>query len=279
MPDSNTEQQRWKQEAEFFDEEARHAMERLAPVDPRTIERYGKLRRRRFSKEYRFRLLGSLAGKKVLDVGCGDGLNAMNLALLGAQVTGIDISPGAIEVAKRRAEINGVSGRTTFVVSPLETAAFQEGEFDIIWADAILHHLLADLDGVMKKITSWAKPGGTIILGEPVNLSNALRKFRHSLPIKTDHTPDERPLEPADLAIVARHVSDMQVRYFSIFTRLNRFVLTNMEYETSSAPRRMIFDLLAMTDYAILSVPFLQRLAGSAVMHGRAVGPRSAPSA
>jgi 2-polyprenyl-3-methyl-5-hydroxy-6-metoxy-1,4-benzoquinol methylase len=275
MSDSNTEQQRWKQEAEFFDAEARLEMERLAPVDPRTIERYGKLQRRRFNKEYRFRVIGSLAGKKVLDVGCGDGLNAMNLALLGGHVTGIDISPGAIEVAKRRAEINGVSDRTSFIVSPLETAAFQKGEFDIIWIDAVLHHLLADLDGAMKKITSWAKPGGTIIIGEPVNLSNAVRKLRHALPIKTDHTPDERPLEPADIAIVARHVADMHVRYFSIFTRLSRFVLGDADYESSSAPRRMIFNLLAMTDYAILSVPVLQRLAGTTVMHGRA---RSQPA-
>jgi len=274
MTNSNVEQERWKQEAEFFDEEARHAMARLAPVDQRTLERYGKLRRRRFNKEYRFRVLGSLAGKKVLDVGCGDGINAMTFALLGAQVTGIDISPGAIEVAKRRAEINGVTDRVRFVVSPLETAAFQEGEFDVIWGDAILHHLLADLDGVMKKITSWAKPGGTIILGEPVNLSNAVRKFRQALPIETDHTPDERPLERPELAIVRRHVADMQVRYFSIFTRLNRFVLTNMSYETSSALRRMIFDLLAMADYAILSVPFFHRLAGTAVMHGRPASPR-----
>ena len=270
MQDSNTEQQRWKQEVEFFDREAQQAMDRLVPMDPRIIERYGKLRRRRFNKEYRFRVLGPLAGKKVLDVGCGDGLNAMNLAKLGANVTGIDISPGAIEVAKRRAEINGVTDRTRFVCSPLETSDFQKGEFDIVWGDAILHHLIADLDSVMAKVASWAKPDGIIIFSEPISLSKSLRRFRMMLPIKTDATPDERPLERAELDIVARHMSNMQVRYFSIFTRLSRFVLVDSDYEGSTAPRRMIYNLLALADYAILSVPFFKPLAGSAVFSGRA---------
>ena len=270
MPDSNTEQQRWKKEAEFFDKEAQHAMESVTKVDPKTIERYGKLRRRRFNKEYRFRVLGSLSGKKVLDVGCGDGINAMNLALLGAFVTGIDISPGAIEVAKRRAAINGVSDRVRFVCSPLETADIEKGAFDIIWCDAILHHLIADLDPIITKIVSWAKPGGIIILGEPVSLSKALRKFRMMLPIKTHATPDERPLERAELDIVGRHLANMQIRYFSIFSRLSRFVLIDMNYERSSAPRRMIYDLLSFADYAILSVPIFQPLAGTAVIFGRA---------
>jgi 2-polyprenyl-3-methyl-5-hydroxy-6-metoxy-1,4-benzoquinol methylase len=269
MPDGNTEQQRWKQEAEFFDREAQHAMERLTPVDPKTMERYAKLRRRRFSKEYYFRVLGSLSGKTVLDVGCGDGVNAINLAMLGATVTGIDISPGAIELAKRRAEINGMSDRVRFVCSPLETVEFDKRGFDIVSGDAILHHLIADLDEVMRKLASWAKPGGIVILREPVNLSKALRNVRMLLPIRTDATPDERPLERAELDIVARHVANMQVRYFSIFTRLNRFVLTNMNYEKSSAPRRMVFNLLTFADYAILSVSLFQPLAGTAVMHGR----------
>jgi 2-polyprenyl-3-methyl-5-hydroxy-6-metoxy-1,4-benzoquinol methylase len=269
MPDSHIEEQRWKEEAEFFDKEAQRAMERLTPVDPATIERYGKLRRRRFNKEYRFRVLGPLTGKKVLDVGCGDGINAMNLALLGADVTGIDISAGAIEVGKRRAEINGVSDRVRFVCSPLETADFEKGSFDIIWGDAILHHLIADLDAVMNKVASWAKPGGVIILGEPVSLSKGLRKFRMMLPIKTNATPDERPLERAELDIVGQHIANMEIRYFSIFSRLSRFVLTDMNYERSSAPRRMIFNLLSFADYAILSVPLFQSLAGTAVMSGR----------
>src|SRR5437762_12468076 len=115
-PITKKREERWQQEAEFFDEWADVAAHSLQPIDPLSLHRYGSSRlRRRFNIEYRFRVLGSLAGKKVLDVGCGDGINAVLLAKLGAEVTGIDISPKAIELAERRAEISGVAGQTRFL--------------------------------------------------------------------------------------------------------------------------------------------------------------------
>lgn len=268
MSDNSAEVERWKKEAEFFDHEAEAARERLGPVHPLTIERYGTLKRRRFSKEFRFRVLGDLTGKNVLDVGCGDGENAMNFAKLGAIVTGLDISPKAIELATRRAEVNHVSGSTTFICSPLETAQFTPGSFDVIWGDAVLHHLIADLDTVMTHLMEWLKPGGIIMFGEPVSLSSALRKFRMMLPIKTDATPDERPLERGEFEIIERHVPDLTIRYYSILERFNRYVLVDENYELSSAFRRAIQNLLNAIDYAVLSIPPLHWLAGTAVMYG-----------
>ena len=268
MADNSADAARWKTEAEFFDHEAEAALARLAPIDPLTIERYRTLKRRRFSKEFRFRVLGDLSGMKVLDVGCGDGENAMNFAKLGARVTGLDISPKAIELAERRAAVNDVSALTTFLCSPLETAQFEAGSFDVIWGDAVLHHLIHDLDNVMTHLMHWLKPGGTIIFGEPVSLSSRLRTFRLMLPIKTDATPDERPLERSEIAIIERHVPDLTVRYFAILDRFNRYVLIDENYELSSAPRRAITNLLNLIDYLVLSIPPLHWLAGTAVMYG-----------
>jgi 2-polyprenyl-3-methyl-5-hydroxy-6-metoxy-1,4-benzoquinol methylase len=270
MTDSKTDQERWKHEAEFFDRDAEQAMARLKPVDPRTIHRYGALRRRRFNKEFRFRVLGDLAGKKVLDVGCGDGINAINLAKLGATVTGIDISPGAIALATKRAEINGVSDRCTFICQPFETAELAAGAFDIVWGDAILHHLLHDLDAMVGKIVRYAKPGGIVMFGEPVALSRAWRKFRLMLPIETYATPDERPLEQPDLDIVSRHLNDMQVRYFLILARVSRFMFSGTTYEGSGPLKKGLFNLLTLFDYAVLSLPFMRGFAASAVIYGRA---------
>lgn len=264
------EEARWKREAEFFDHEAEAALTRIQPVSVETIRRYGELRRRRFSKEYRFRLLGPLAGKTVLDVGCGDGINAMNFAKLGASVTGIDISPKAIELAGKRAEVNGVSALTRFVCSPLETAKFSENSFDVIWGDAILHHLIHDLDNVMRNLVRWAKPGAIVIFGEPMNLSPWLRKLRLMLPVKTDATPDERPLERSEVEIIQRFLPDLQIRHFSLLDRLNRYVLIDHDYEGSPAPRRAIASLLNTVDYVVLSVPGLKRLGGTSVMFGHA---------
>lgn len=104
----NFRQDRWKSEAEFFDEWAAKAALNIAPTDPLALRRYSPPLRRKFNKEFRFLLMGSFKGKLLLDLGCGDGANAVMLAQMGAFVTGIDISPKAIELAWRRAEINGV---------------------------------------------------------------------------------------------------------------------------------------------------------------------------
>ena len=91
------------QEAEFFDRWAEQRAKDLEPLDPAVLERYrrpGKL----YPKEYSFRLLGDLRDKTILDVGCGEGEDGMILAKLGARVTGLDVSPAAIELARQRAE-------------------------------------------------------------------------------------------------------------------------------------------------------------------------------
>ena len=59
-----------------------------------------------------------LRDKTVLDVGCGDGLNSDVLGLLGARVTGIDISSGAIQLAGERCSVNGVT--VEFICAPLD---------------------------------------------------------------------------------------------------------------------------------------------------------------
>jgi SAM-dependent methyltransferase len=86
------------------------------------------------SQEYRFRILGDVRGKRVLDVGCGLGDNAILLASFGARVTGVDVSRGSLEAARRRA-------------------------FDVIWGDGVLHHLLHDLDGAMTRLARAAREG------------------------------------------------------------------------------------------------------------------------
>src|SRR5260221_10746513 len=87
-------EERWEEEAAFFDRQAARVAEPTLPIDPLAFARYTRRSlRRRFNKEFRFRILGSLAGKRLLDVGCGDGLNVAMFAKMGADVTGIDVSP------------------------------------------------------------------------------------------------------------------------------------------------------------------------------------------
>lgn len=260
---------RWESESRFFDRVARGTAGSVRPVSPVVLERYRKSRRRRFAPEYRFRLAGDLQGKRVLDVGCGDGANSVLLARLGARVDGIDISPGAIDIATSRASINDVSDRTTFTCTPLETADLPESRYDVVWCDAILHHLIPELETVIRQFRRWVTPGGMIIMVEPVNLSPALRRLRFAVAADTEHTPDERPLEPAEIAIIKRCLPEAHVRYFRAFARLDRYVLPDMQYESAPKWRKSAYGLIAALDWAILSVAPLQRLASSAVISAR----------
>jgi 2-polyprenyl-3-methyl-5-hydroxy-6-metoxy-1,4-benzoquinol methylase len=260
---------RWQTEAEFFDHVAREAAATLKPVSPLVLERYKTRRRRVFAPEYRFRLAGDLRERRVLDVGCGDGPNSVLLSLLGARVDGVDISPDAVALAGRRAEMNGVADRTRFVCAPLETVDFAESEYDVIWCDAFLHHLIPDLDDTMVRFRRWVKPGGLIVMVEPVNLSPTLRRLRFAVAADTEHTPDERPLERAELAVIARRLPEVRFRYFRALGRVDRYVLPSMQFETAAAWRKLAYGALSAFDYALLSVPGLERLASSVVMSAR----------
>ena len=274
---SSAEADRWQREREFFDRHAESTAGDIKPVWPETLHRYGKLKRPFFSPEYRYRVVGDLRGKQVLDVGCGEGLNTVVLAKLGAFVTGIDISQGAIDAASERAKVNGISDRVRFECAPVELARLQPSSFDVIWGEAILHHLLADLDAALERITSWAKPDATILFAEPVVLSRTLRRIRLMLPLHTDATPDERPLEEAELSVVSRHLRDVTLRYFDFLGRLDRFIIPSMNFEKSSSVRRAVSSVLRVVDFGLLSIPLAQRLAGSCVIHGRPAR-RAAPA-
>ena len=143
---SHTQAERWKSEAEFFDRFAAGAApEALSPLDPSTRQRYvARKLRRRFNNEFRFRLLPDLRGKRVLDVGCGDGINSVLLAQRGGAVTGVDISQKSIDVARHRGRANGVETQTTFICSPIELLDIPPGSVDVVWGDGILHHLIPD---------------------------------------------------------------------------------------------------------------------------------------
>src|SRR3954464_88434 len=261
-----------KQEAEFFDRWAEESIKKLQPIDPRIVDRYrspGKW----YPKEYCITLLGDLRGKRILDVGCGEGEDAILLAKLGALGTGFDGSPGAISVAKRRAEIDGVSDRVSFICAPLAEAQLPQGSFDVIWFDNILHHVLDELDFVMRKILASAKPGADLICIEPVNLNRTLRKIRFLVPVHTEVTPGERPLESHDLAVLRKLVPGLGVKHFNLFGRLCRFVIPDFRYETAAWWRRKLSDGIHLIDRILLEIPGLRALGGMAVLHGRAACP------
>ena len=259
----------WRDEEEFFDRAAE--METvIGPMDPLAVERYGAARLRdRYQKEYRIRLLGDLRGKRVLDVGCGTGVNTVLLAILGAQVTGVDVSGKALEVARLRARASGVDDRVRFECRPLEELDPKSGPFDAVWCDSVLHHLLPVLDTSMEQLRVVGGRGAVFCAYEPVSRSRLLRRIRGAIPVRTDATPDERPLEPPEIELISSYLSDARLRYFGVLGRLDRFVLGGRILERVSPPRRATVDLISQADDWLLRIPGAEVSASRVVIHGQ----------
>jgi ubiquinone/menaquinone biosynthesis C-methylase UbiE len=78
---------------------------------------------------------------KLVDLGCGDGRNALRFARLGYQVTGADISPTAIDVARRVASKQGIEVDYR-VADVTHLAGFPENSFDVATDIGCLHMLV-----------------------------------------------------------------------------------------------------------------------------------------
>jgi hypothetical protein len=97
-----------------------------------------------------------------------------------------------------------------------------------------------------------------------------LRRIRFLIPVHTEVTPGERPLEPVEIVLLRSYIPDLRIRPFSRLGRLDRFVLLNYNYERSPGWRRAISSAMAAADTMLLRLPGVGRLAGSAVLYGHA---------
>jgi 2-polyprenyl-6-hydroxyphenyl methylase/3-demethylubiquinone-9 3-methyltransferase len=104
--------------------------------------------------------LSPLAGKKVLDVGCGGGILAEAMAGAGATVSGIDLSEKALKVAKLHLYESGK--RVDYQLVSAEDYADQHaGEFDVVTCMEMLEHV-PDPASVVAACSRLVKPGGWV---------------------------------------------------------------------------------------------------------------------
>ena len=102
----------------------------------------------------------SLAGKKVLDVGCGGGILAEAMAQRGAQVTGIDMGEAPLAVARLHQLESGVS--VDYEQSTAEEFAERHaGTFDVVTCLEMLEHV-PDPSSVIRACAKLVKPGGQV---------------------------------------------------------------------------------------------------------------------
>jgi 2-polyprenyl-6-hydroxyphenyl methylase / 3-demethylubiquinone-9 3-methyltransferase len=113
-----------------------------------------------------------LAGRRVLDVGCGGGLLAESLARAGAQVTGIDLAAGMIEAARLHAAESGLV--IDYRLSAAETLAERApGAYDVVTCMEMLEHVPAPA-AVMVTLARLVRPGGAVFIS---TLNRNLKSF------------------------------------------------------------------------------------------------------
>lgn len=146
----------------------------MSNADPQELDKFGELAHKWWDTEGEFRPLHeinplrldwvaervALAGARVVDVGCGGGILAESMARRGAQVTGIDLSPKPLKVARLHAMEAGVSLDYREVAAE-DLAAEQPGAFDAVTCMEMLEHV-PDPASVVRACATLVRPGGHV---------------------------------------------------------------------------------------------------------------------
>ena len=103
----------------------------------------------------------TFAGLSILDVGCGGGLLTEPLKRLGANVTGLDASPEAIEVAREHALVMELD--IDYRIGDLSVISNQLDQFDVVIASEVIEHV-SDPQNFIHEIDKLTAPGGKLII-------------------------------------------------------------------------------------------------------------------
>jgi demethylmenaquinone methyltransferase / 2-methoxy-6-polyprenyl-1,4-benzoquinol methylase len=110
------------------------------------------------------------AGERALDVCCGTGDIALQLARRGVEVTGLDFSERMLEIARHRKNTGGLQ-RMQFVCGDAQKLPIPDGTFDIVTIGYGLRNL-ASWETGMHEMQRVARPGGRLVIlefGRPEN--------------------------------------------------------------------------------------------------------------
>ena len=145
-------------------------------VDPQEIAKFEALAEKWWDQHSEFRPLhqinplrlnwideksGGLAGKKIIDVGCGGGILAESMARRAESVLGIDMGEAPLAVGRLHAEQENVTNIEYRQVPVEDLAQEQAGQYDIVTCMEMLEHV-PDPASIVKACFDLCKPGGHV---------------------------------------------------------------------------------------------------------------------
>jgi SAM-dependent methyltransferase len=206
------------------------------------------------------RQLGDLQGARILDIGIGDGHSSVLMALAGAHVTGIEVSPVALARTEALARHNGV--KLDLHEMPGEALRFDKGAFDGILCVSAYHHM--DQERAAAEFARVLRPGGRLSMIDPLATNPPAWLYRRIGELfSRDATSRETPLRVRDVHILRKHFA--KVEWHGMY--LSSVGLIGLErVRRNPGPRVFRFTEAAFKwtsplDSAVLKIPGLQRIA------------------
>ncbi|MEJ2118650.1 MAG: class I SAM-dependent methyltransferase [Alphaproteobacteria bacterium] len=121
---------------------------------------------------------------RILDIGCGRGLQTIELARLSnGKIIGIDIDNDVLSQMEQRIKQEGASAQITVFARSLYETGFDDESFDLLWEEGVLH--LLDVSRSLRECNRLLKSGGYLVMHETVSWFEGIREklavfgFRH----------------------------------------------------------------------------------------------------
>jgi len=193
-------------------------------ADPLELQKFSELAHRWWDPTSEFRPLHEinplrlewinalvpLAGKRVLDVGCGGGILAEAIAKKGANVKGIDLSVKALKVAELHSLESGVQVSYELIAAEA-LAAREAGQYDVVTCMEMLEHV-PDPSAIVQACAKLVKPGGRLFFStlnrNPKSYLFAIIGAEYMLRLLPRGTHDyAKFIKPAELSQFARNAN------------------------------------------------------------------------
>jgi len=263
------------QERQFYD--AAYAVHRDAPDHALRIDRRTMLReltepdgsfyeRRRLYRAVFDELMSApLAGRSVLDYGCGLGEWGVWMATEGARTALLDLSPVAIEIALRRAAASSVADRVRGFAIDAASLPFSDGEFDLIYASAAVHHTLK-YPNALAELLRVLRSGGKLVLAETYGnnaVLNRLRRLRWRWSGQPDEAGEDIILGDRELDLLRPHFRRLEVHPMNLVAMAKRAFRGHFQ---SPAVRAAVGSLEFVDRVLLGLLPGLRRYCGEVLV-------------